>query len=228
MHLQKVIDQCPLEHSSLELIQNLFRQMYKFAMKNDLVKKDYSRFVSINIADDDEKGVPFTEDELRILWLNKNVPGVDTILIIIYSGYRISEFIDIRINLEEEYFQGGVKTATSKNRIVPIHSAIYPMIATYNGKTWLNVSIGQYRSKTFYALLDSLGIAITDSGIRHTPHDCRHTFSWLCDKYRVDELAKHMMMGHKLGKDVEVNVYGHRTITELRTEIEKISIPEFL
>lgn len=146
-------------------------------MKNDLVKKDYSQFVSINIADDDERGIPFTEDELRTRWINKNVPGVDTILIMIYSGYRISEFIDMKINLEERYLQGGIKTASSKNRIVPIHSAIYSMISAYNGKTWLNVSVGKYRSKIFYTLLDPLGNAVTESGIRHIPHDCRHTFS---------------------------------------------------
>ncbi len=33
-------------------------------------------------------------------------------------------------------------------------------------------------------------------------------------------------MGHSLGNDVEKSVYGHRTFDELRTEIEKIQIPD--
>lgn len=40
-----------------------------------------------------------------------------------------------------------------------------------------------FRTK-FNDALSSIGIT------GHTPHDCRHTFSWLCDKYHVDSLAK--------------------------------------
>ena len=226
VHLQKVIDGCPLKHSSLELIKNLFRQMYKFAMENDFVQKDYSEYVTINILDDDESGIPFTEDELKLLWNSLDIPGVDTILIMVYSGFRISAFKNIKINLEEGYFQGGVKTKAGKGRIVPIHPDIYAMVAAYDGDTWLQESVGNYRSKTFYPVLERLGILYTSRNIKHTPHDCRHTFSWLCDKYRVDDTAKHMLMGHALGNDVEKNVYGHRTLEELKQEMEKISTPE--
>lgn len=34
-------------------------------------------------------------------------------------------------------------------------------------------------------------------------------------------------MGHSLGNDIEKSVYGHRTLEELRTEIEKIKVPNF-
>lgn len=81
-----------------------------------------------------------------------------------------------------------------------------------------------FRMKSFYPVLEQLGINKTASGKRHTPHDCRHTFSWLCDKYKIDELSKHLMMGHSLGGDVEKSVYGHRTIEELKTEINKIKV----
>lgn len=226
VHLQKVIDGCPLKHSSLELIKNLFRQMYKYAMENDFVQKDYSEYVTINIPDDDESGIPFTEEELKLLWGSLDIPGVDSILIMIYSGFRISAFKSIKINLGERYFQGGIKTKAAKSRIVPIHPDIYAMVAAYQGNTWLQESAGNYRNKTFYPVLERLGILYTDKNSKHTPHDCRHTFSWLCDKYKVDDTAKHMLMGHALGNDVEKNVYGHRTLEELKHEIEKISTPE--
>lgn len=225
VHLQRVIDECPLKHSSLELIKNLFRQMYKYAMENDFIEKDYSEYVTINIPDDDESGVPFSGDELQILWENAAVPHVDSVLIMIYSGFRISAFKDIKINLEEGYFQGGVKTKAGKNRIVPIHPDIYAFVAAYKGDTWMHTSAGNYRNKIFYPLLEQLGILYTARNIKHTPHDCRHTFSWLCDKYKLDDTAKHMLMGHTLGNDVEKNVYGHRTLEELKQEIEKISTP---
>ena len=34
------------------------------------------------------------------------------------------------------------------------------------------------------------------------------------------------MMGHSFGNDITNSVYGHRTLEELRAEIEKIRIPD--
>lgn len=221
--LQKVLDECPLKHSSLELIVNLYRQMYKFALENDYIEKDYSQFVTINKPDDDIKGIPFTDGEISLLWNNLDVPYVDTILILIYTGFRISEFLNIEIDLDKRYFKGGIKTAAGKNRIVPIHDSIFPLIEKYNGDTFLKTTTGTYR-KLFYSTINSLGIGFTTNGQPHTPHDCRHTFSWLCDKFKVDSFSKHLLMGHSLSGDVESSVYGHRTLEELTSEIAKIKV----
>lgn len=216
-HMQGVIDDCPLKHSSLEQIKNLYRQMYKYAMKYDICEKDYSEYVSINIPEDDENGVPFTESELLILWKNEGDSIVDIILVMVYSGFRISAYKNLEINFEDHYFRGGVKTAAGKNRIVPIHDSIYPIVVRlYEAQgAILNVNPENFRGM-MYQKLESLKIQ------RHTPHDCRHTFSWLCDKYGVDELSKKLMLGHSLGTDVTNRKYGHRTLTQLKAEIQKI------
>lgn len=217
--LQGVLDNCTLKHASLELIQNLFRQMYKFAMQNDLVDKDYSQYVTINVPDDDEKGEPFSEEQLRALWEHADQKTVQIILIMIYSGFRISAFETIEINLQEQYFKGGVKTKAGKGRIVPIH----PAISSFVQSLPKNFKSNSFR-KQFGRCLRELSISSVN-GKKHSPHDCRHTFSWLCDKYHVDDLSKHLLMGHSLGNDVEKSVYGHRTLEELRTEICKIQAP---
>lgn len=219
--MQAVVDACPLKHASLELIVTLFRQMYRFAIQNDIVDKDYSQFVTINKVDDDESGEPFAQEELDILWAHKDMEHVSTILIMIYSGYRIKALESLAIHLEEGYFQGGIKTTAGKNRIVPIHDAIVPFAKKFMPSKFRASS---FRNNHFYPLLEQLGIARTVNGKRHTPHDCRHTFSWLCDHYGVDDFSKHLLMGHSLGNDVEKAVYGHRTLEELRTEISKIRI----
>ena len=219
--LQSIVDQCPLKHASLELIINLYKQMYKFALENDIVDKDYSKFVVINIPDDDEGGVPFSAEEIKILWDNASNATVQMILVMIYSGFRISAFKTMHINLDEHYFKGGVKTAAGKNRIVPIHSAIYNFVTTLFPQDF---DVQHFRIKCFYPTLKSLGILTSSNGTKHTPHDCRHTFSWLCDTYGVDTTSKHMLMGHSLGSDVEAAVYGHRTIEQLRAEVEKIKV----
>lgn len=217
-HLQGVLDRSGLRYSMQVHVVNLMRQIYKYALKYDIVDKDYSHYLQINTEDDNEKGIPFTEEEIDKLWDAEGDPTADLLLILIYSGFRIGAIETLEIHLEEGYFRGGVKTRASKNRIVPIHPLIRPavirLMEQYNGRL--------YRYKADFRaslppLFDRIGITT-----KHTPHDCRHTFSWLCDKYGVDSFSKKMLMGHSLGNSVSDTVYGHRTMEELREEIEKI------
>ena len=74
----------------------------------------------------------------------------------------------------------------------------------------------QLLENDMYKKLAELGIE------KHTPHDCRHTFSMLCEKYEVNENDRKRMLGHSFGSDITNARYGHRTVEDLRTEIEKI------
>ncbi len=213
--LQAVIDGCEKKHATKEHIKNLFKQMYDYAYAHDLCDRKYADHVKINTPDDDEHGVPFTEQELALIW--DRAEGSDTlqaVLIMIYSGFRIAAYSQLEINMEKQYFRGGVKTAAGKNRIVPFNHEIIPFIRE---DCILFHSGSQKFRALFMEALEKIGIA------GHTPHDCRHTFSWLCDKYRVDPLCKKMLLGHALGNDVTDLRYGHRTVEELRAEINKIS-----
>lgn len=221
--MQRILDECTLGYSTLCNLKKLFCQLYRYALENDIVQKNYAQFVTINKEDDNEKGDPFSQEELDLLWKNKSDRTVQMILILIYSGFRIAAFETIEINLEQGYFKGGVKTAAGKGRIVPIHPAILSFVKHFY-KNFHNYRARTFRSRSFYPTLKRLGLETSESGKKHTPHDCRHTFSWLCDKYNVDELSKHLLMGHSLGKDIEKSVYGHRTYEELCTEINKIQV----
>lgn len=217
--LQAVVDNCPKKHASLELIVTLFHQIYRYALAYEIVDRDYSAAVKINIADDDEHGVPFTEQELAILWQHEDDETVEMILIMCYSGFRISAYKSLIIDLNEEYFQGGVKTSNSKARIVPIHSAILPLVERRMGRLGflLPMSPQSFRNR-MYVLMDKLGFE------RRTPHDCRHTFSMLCEKYGVSENDRKRMLGHSFQRDITNAVYGHRSLEDLKAEIEKIKI----
>lgn len=218
--LQKVLDDCPLSHASTEYICGLFKQMYRYAELYELCDKNYAAHIAIRKEDDDEHGVPFTEDELRILWQHKDNETVEMLLIMCYSGFRIKEYNLLETNLEEMYFLGGIKTKAGKNRTVPIHSCIQELVKKRLSRDGavLSVTPGTFRTE-MYKVLDSLKIE------KHTPHDCRHTFSALCEKYRVSENDRKRMLGHAFKNDVTNSVYGHRTLDDLREEIEKIKTP---
>lgn len=216
--LQSVVDNCPLKHSSLELIVHLFRQMYAYADIYELCDKDYSAHIKINKEDDDESGVPFTDNDLKILWNNKGDEIVEFILIMCYSGFRIRAYKNLEINLKDTYLKGGIKTKASKDRIVPIHSAILPLVKR-------RLKAGSIFPSTYSSFLKDMSNKLSELGIeKHTPHDCRHTFSALCEKYGVNENDRKRMMGHSFGNDITNAKYGHRTIEDLREEIEKIKV----
>ena len=219
--LQDCLNECPLKKSSLELIATLLKQMYKFAMPRKLCDENFAQYLTMPDAEDNEHGVPFTDDELKILWEHKDDPTVELLLIMCYSGFRILAYATMKTDLKEMYFQGGVKTAAGNDRIVPIHSAIQPIVIDRikrYGKI-LDKSPGKFRSH-MYKKLEEIGVE------RHTPHDCRHTFSWLCEKYKVNENDRKRMLGDSFGSDITNGIYGHRTLEELRAEIEKIQIPQ--
>lgn len=217
---QQVIDDVAnrLSHSSAELPKTLFGQMDQYALANDIFDKGYSRFAKIKIEDDDEHGIPFSDRELEVLWDNKNNEVIEFVLIMCYSGFRISAYKSLEVNLKDMYFKGGVKTEAGVGRIVPIHPAILPLVKRRikrSGKL-ITISDQDFRD-SMYATLKSIGFE------KHTPHDCRHTFSRLCEKYEVRENDRKRMLGHKF-EDITNRVYGHREIEDLRKQIEKIKI----
>ena len=224
-NLQEFIDnQKGLKKGSLKAILVLFNQMYKYAIYAEIVSENKSKFVKINKEDDTEHGTAFSEQELKILWKNSANIDVQLILIMCYSGWRIGELENLEVNLDKRFFQGGSKTKAGKDRIVPIHPCIYDFVKSRidTDGTLLNMNKVTYRMFRFYPILEKLGIV---GSPKHTPHDCRHTFSALCEKYSVRENDRKRMLGHSFGNDVTNAVYGHRTLEELRSEIKKIKVP---
>lgn len=224
-NLQEFIDnQKGLKKGSLKAILVLFNQMYKYAIYAEIVSENKSKFVKINKEDDTEHGTAFSEQELKILWKNSADTDVQLILIMCYSGWRIGELENLEVNLAKRYFQGGSKTKAGKDRTVPIHPCIYNFVKSRidTDGTLLNINKVTYRMYRFYPILEKLGIV---GSPKHTPHDCRHTFSALCEKYGVRENDRKRMLGHSFGNDVTNAVYGHRTLEEFRSEIKKIKVP---
>ncbi len=216
--LQDVLDSSTLKYASLELINSLLKQMFRYALAEELIEKNPTELLKINIQDDDEHGVPFTDEELKILWEHQTSDIAEAILIMCYSGFRIGELYVIDVDLKEKALYGGLKTRTSKERVVPIHSSILPIISRRIEEYGVLMPITQDKFRnSMYSFLNEIGIE------RHTPHDCRHTFSRLCEQYEVKENDRKRLLGHKFD-DITNSVYGHRTLEALREEIEKIRL----
>lgn len=216
--LQRCFDDCKQSSATIEQMKNVISQIYSYGISRDYIEKDLSKRIIIPERKADEHGEPFSPEEIHTLLTLKNTSKTARLLLVmILSGFRISAYKTLKIDLTAGYFQGGVKTATSKDRIVPIHSEIMPLvreIVAETGSIIPNITKARQDIKEFCQA----------HNMNHTPHDTRHTFSALCEKYGVKESDRKRMLGHSFGNDITNGIYGHRTLDDLRTEIEKIKL----
>ena len=74
----------------------MFNVLYKYAYDNDIVEKKYNETVNIGKPVTVHEKIPFTNDEIQLLWDNiDKIDGVDTILELIYTGTRVTEYLEI-------------------------------------------------------------------------------------------------------------------------------------
>ena len=218
--MQAILDSSKGGRSTKAYIVTVFHQVYNFALMEDIVEKDYSTFLKYDQSYG-ERGESFSIEAINELWKIRDDPNVQIILMMIYSGLRISEVKNVEIDIATRTITGGIKNSASIERTAPIHDGMiefwdaFDQIA-YNPKT--------FRDKKFYPIMRLIGFQ-WENDKKHTPHDCRHTFSWLADTYGMDETCKHMLMGHSLTGDIEQTVYRHRTPEQLRDAINTIPLP---
>lgn len=237
-HLEGTILNAKVGDSTKSRIKSLFNMMYKYAVAHDIVEKDYASVMFANgnpIKRSRAKEViPFSQEEIFLLWDNlNNIAFADMILIGIYSGWRPQELAILKtkdVDLEAETMLGGLKTDAGKNRIVPIHPLIKPLIENRmkeaiamqseflfndaNGQQGTYMTYDKYR-KRFEKVMKYLKLT-------HRPHETRHTFITKAKACNVDEYILKLIVGHAIN-DITEKVYTHRTIDQLRAEMEKIT-----
>ena len=112
MHLQNLIDSLNKKYGTLKLIKAMLNQLFKYAMELDIIQKDYSKYLKIGKSVIIKQKSIFTDDEINLLWSNlENFKYVDTILIMIYTGVRISELLNLKKE-ERDNLINSLKTNT--------------------------------------------------------------------------------------------------------------------
>lgn len=201
--LERVFDSADCSDVSKNNMKLLLSQLYEYGMKHDIVTKNYAKYLSI-ATPKAKKKVPFSKEEIAALF-NDNSETAQMILVAIYSGWRPGELVSYTI--DGDLMRGGSKTAAGRDRIVPIHPKIKPFVKEYR------LTYFTYR-KHFMLLMDKLGM-------KHTPHECRHTFISMAKEQEINDGIIKLLVGHQQ-KDVTESVYTHRTIDSLRKNIALI------
>lgn len=137
-HLEGAIKDADVGSSTKGRMKSLFNLMYKWAMKHDLVDKNYAALCD-GVKRERPKivRIPFSDQEITALIEHPEIPFADMILIGIYSGWRPQELAVLKIadvDLDNMTYTGGLKTDAGRNRLVPIH----PLVADLVRKNYEN------------------------------------------------------------------------------------------
>lgn len=128
--MQDCIDNCGRSYSTQGAIKNLWGHLDRFAFECDIIEKMYSTLTTAPPIPETSR-TPFTDEQIAALWKIADDPWVNTV---------------------DWYFQGGIKSASGRDRIVPIHRKIQPLVKSLvdQGNTYLFSYQGQKLSQAKY------------------------------------------------------------------------------
>ena len=219
--MQDTIDSCGCGYSTQGAIKNLWGHLDRFAFECDIIDKMYSQLTSAAPIPETTRE-PFTQSQIDALWEIKDKPWVDSVLIYIYTGFRLTELLTLKadqVDLKQRIITGGIKTKSGKDRIVPIHSRIEPLVKArvkQGNEYFFSLDGKKIGATKYYELWNSVMELI---GADRTPHEARHTFETMLDNAGGNRKCIDLLMGHK-SKDVGNRVYNHKTVEQLRQTIE--------
>lgn len=148
-------------------------------------------------------------------------------LMLIYTGVRVSELLDLKkenINLKERWFDVTESKTQAGIRKVPISKKVLPFFEYWYNKNDCEYLLSTPDSKHFEYrnYYDSYWKPLLlPLNMKHRPHDCRHTCVSLLTAVNVDERTIKRIVGHK-GQGVTQQVYTHFEIETLLEAIDKI------
>lgn len=218
----------PLSKSYITKIKALFTQLYSYAMENNIVDRNYAALVKLPKLQD-SKARAFTDLEFAVLEKNwKTVAGGDACYVLCYTGWRVSEFCALTkfsYDPKQKILRGGSKTDAGRDRIVPVHPKILPII-----ESWYKASPGPlypktgntpYNKDSFLRLvwrpcMDALGLSKD-----LTPHSARHTFGTKMSAAGVPSEDIQRIMGHA-DYSVTANTYINQDISALKSSVERV------
>jgi integrase len=243
-HIQSAISKAAEEgkgYATWKKIQNVASLMCQLAMANDLIDKNYAQLVTMPKSKEKTEKPSFSQNQLDAMWkIWQKDNAIAAILAMCYSGLRINEFLDLKkehVDIDQRViFAPGSKTDAGKNRIIiipEIAKELFERMMQTPGEYLFPSPTGKrydaknFRDRAFYTALETHGLDKCENGTgeKITPHSCRHTYAYLCVKYKLDPKATMDLLGHSK-YSTSAELYAEATkhdIEFLRAEADKIS-----
>lgn len=201
----------------LSNINALTHRAIKVALRKGIISNNPIDGIDISGASRNKDRVrkPFTHDEIKALW-NKKDDMAKILLILIYTGLRIDEFINIK---SSDYSKQSLTIRKSKTisgiRNIPVADCIKPFIED-NLKKYDTLS-PYYNTNVIRKAFNKYKIK---NDLNHILHETRYTFATLLDEARltdgnrIDIMVIKVLMGHKVS-DITKGIYTHENYARL-------------
>ena len=218
LQLQAIIDHMlstGLSYSSCKKVRTLISQLFDYSIINAWCSTNYAKFLNLGHNKPVRPHKPFTTQAINRLWRLES-PLHDIPLILLYTGMRASELINLRardVNRKQRTMRITSAKTKSGIRTIPIHDRIWPII-----EHRLNTMYVIQECRTYSSLSREFDKAMRTINSKHTTHDCRHTFATRLDNEGANYNAKRLLLGHA-SSNVTDGVYTHKSLGQLRKAI---------
>lgn len=204
-------------YATQKKVKGLLEQLYDYAIRYDIVATDYASRLSIDPHVPVYKKKPFTVRERNRLWANLETPFAVDALILIYTGLRCGEYLNIKAS-DVKIRQRCLVIRKSKTRAgirqVPVSKKIWPFVlARIQTSPWL------CPCRTYDSFRRQWDKVMRAMSMHHTPHEARHTAASMLDSAGINDTSIKMILGHAR-KGVTKAVYTHKTLAELRKAVD--------
>ena len=218
LQLQSIIDNMlstGLSYSSCKKVRTLISQLFDYAIINGWCSTNYAKFLNLGHNKPVRPHKPFTTQAINRLWRLES-PLHDIPLILLYTGMRASELINLKardVNRKQRTIKITSAKTKSGLRTIPIHDRIWPIL-----ERRLNTVYVIHECRTYSSFSREFNKAMRAINVKHTTHDCRHTFATRLDNEGANYNAKRLLLGHASG-NVTDGVYTHKSLGQLRKAI---------
>lgn len=224
-----VIDVPPLSKSYVTKIKALMTQLCSYAMEYHIIDTNYASLAKLPKMEAGKRRA-FTDLEFAKLEKNwKTATGGDACYVLCYTGLRVSELCQMTkfsYDPKTQMLRGGLKTDAGKDRVVPVHPKILPIIERWykactgplfprpDGKAYNKDS---FNKGVWKPCMQSLGLSE-----ELTPHSARHTFGTRMSAAGVRPEDLQRIMGHT-DYSMTANVYINQDESTLKEAIAKMA-----
>lgn len=209
VHMSRIIAEMDAGNRTQVKTIQLWSQLFRFAMENDIVQKNYAEFVKPKDKAEETKRTAISDEDISALYAEADKGNMDAkiALIYIYTGFRAAELLEEKkenIDISNRLMIGGAKTEAGKNRKVPIHKDILPyieelmvtdgdyLISKYKRGAFTKYAYNDFRLSRWDPLMNALGMD-------YTMHYTRHTCATIMRKANIPEDIRKLILGHATG-----------------------------
>jgi len=226
--LQKHMDMSDKTPASKAAAKKVITNVYEYAIKNDYCVKNAGSYLYIpsrNQGEAKRPHIPYTDAEIQLLWDHKDDDMAALQLILVHCGCRIGEILDLSpedVNMEEKTFLIRQAKTRAGIRTVPIADKVTDLWQRFISRGGKHLIVSEFGNEIRYQQVrvnwDKFNELI---GIKHMPHDCRHTAISKMTAAGIDDRIIKKVVGHK-ANDVTVDVYTHVDMEEMRKAVNMI------